>query len=202
MSYYPIFLDMKDRKVLVVGGGYVALQKIKSLLETEAIIKVVTKELIAKEIEKLDVELEIREYTEKDIIGVSVAVAATNSSEINRKIYEDSRKYNVFLNAVDDKENCDFILGAVAKQGDITVTVSTAGKSPIVAKKIRDKVEEMMNINYENLLAVYGEFRLRAYKELSENKRKDFFKFLEDEFDQILLNIFLVEKKYEELIGE
>ena len=164
MKYYPIFLDMKDRKVLVVGGGFVALQKIKTLLDSGAIIKVVTKELIAEKIKELPVSLEIREYNENDMIGVSVVIAATNSHEVNTEIFEHAKKYNVLLNAVDDKENCDFILGAIANKGNITVTVSTAGKSPIVAKKIRDKVNEMLNINYENLLEVYGNFRARAYE--------------------------------------
>ena len=139
MKYYPIFLDMKDRPVLVVGGGYVALQKIEVLLKSGAKIKVVTKELIAKEILDFNLPLEIREYKEEDILGVSVVVAATNNSKINSLIYSHSKKHNVLLNAVDDKENCDFILGAIANHGDITVTVSTGGNSPIMAKKIRDK---------------------------------------------------------------
>ena len=200
MKYYPIFLDMKDRKVLVVGGGFVALQKIKTLLNSGAIIKVVTKELIAEKIKELPVSLEIREYNENDMIGVSVVIAATNSHEVNTEIFEHAKKYNVLLNAVDDKENCDFILGAIANKGNITVTVSTAGKSPIVAKKIRDKVDEMLNINYENLLEVYGKFRKKAYEELNEDARREFFHFLEEKFDEILFDNLLVKKKFEELL--
>ena len=200
MKYYPVFLDMKDRKVLVVGGGFVALQKIKTLLDSGAIVKVITKELIAEKIKELPVSLEIREYNENDMIGVSIVIAATNSHEVNTKIFEHSKKYNVLLNAVDDKENCDFILGAIANKGDITVTISTAGKSPIVAKKIRDKVNEMLNINYENLLEVYGNFRARAYQELNEEARKEFFHFLEEKFDEILFDNLIVKRKFEELL--
>lgn len=200
MKYYPVFLDMKDRKVLVVGGGFVALQKIKTLLDSGAIVKVITKELIAKEIKELPVSLEIREYNENDMIGVSIVIAATNSHEVNTKIFEHSKKYNVLLNAVDDKDNCDFILGAIVNKGDITVTISTAGKSPIVAKKIRDKVNEMLNINYENLLEVYGNFRARAYQELNEEARKEFFHFLEEKFDEILFDNLIVKRKFEELL--
>ena len=200
MKYYPVFLDMKDRKVLVVGGGFVALQKIKTLLDSGAIVKVITKELIAEEIKELPVSLEIREYNENDMIGVSIVIAATNSHEVNTKIFEHSKKYNVLLNAVDDKDNCDFILGAIVNKGDITVTISTAGKSPIVAKKIRDKVNEMLNINYENLLEVYGNFRARAYQELNEEARKEFFYFLEEKFDEILFDNLIVKRKFEELL--
>ena len=200
MKYYPIFLDMKDRKVLVVGGGFVALQKIKTLLDSGAIVKVITKELIAEDIKALPVSLEIREYNENDMIGVSIVIAATNSHEVNTKIFEHSKKYNVLLNAVDDKDNCDFILGAIVNKGDITVTISTAGKSPIVAKKIRDKVNEMLNINYENLLEVYGNFRARAYQELNEEARKEFFHFLEEKFDEILFDNLIVKRKFEELL--
>jgi siroheme synthase-like protein len=200
MKYYPVFLDMKDRKVLVVGGGFVALQKIKTLLDSGAIVKVITKELIAEDIKALPVSLEIREYNENDMIGVSIVIAATNSHEVNTKIFEHSKKYNVLLNAVDDKDNCDFILGAIVNKGDITVTISTAGKSPIVAKKIRDKVNEMLNINYENLLEVYGNFRARAYQELNEEARKEFFHFLEEKFDEILFDNLIVKRKFEELL--
>lgn len=200
MKYYPIFLDMKDRKVLVVGGGFVALQKIKTLLDSGAIVKVITKELIAEKIKELPVSLEIREYNENDMIGVSIVIAATNSHEVNTKIFEHSKEYNVLLNAVDDKDNCDFILGAIVNKGDITVTISTAGKSPIVAKKIRDKVNEMLNINYENLLEVYGNFRARAYQELNEEARKEFFHFLEEKFDEILFDNLIVKRKFEELL--
>ena len=200
MKYYPVFLDMKDRKVLVVGGGFVALQKIKTLLDSGAIVKVITKELIAEDIKELPVSLEIREYNENDMIGVSIVIAATNSHEVNTKIFEHSKKYNVLLNAVDDKDNCDFILGAIVNKGDITVTISTAGKSPIVAKKIRDKVNEMLNINYENLLEVYGNLRARAYQELNEEARKEFFHFLEEKFDEILFDNLIVKRKVEELL--
>lgn len=200
MKYYPVFLDMKDRKVLVVGGGFVALQKIKTLLDSGAIVKVITKELIAEKIKELPVSLEIREYNENDMIGVSIVIAATNSHEVNTKIFEHSKKYNVLLNAVDDKDNCDFILGAIVNKGDITVTISTAGRSPIVAKKIRDKVNEMLNINYENLLEVYGNFRARAYQELNEEARKEFFHFLEEKFDEILFDNLIVKRKFEELL--
>ena len=200
MKYYPVFLDMKDRKVLVVGGGFVDLQKIKTLLDSGAIVKVITKELIAEDIKELPVSLEIREYNENDMIGVSIVIAATNSHEVNTKIFEHSKKYNVLLNAVDDKDNCDFILGAIVNKGDITVTISTAGKSPIVAKKIRDKVNEMLNINYENLLEVYGNFRARAYQELNEEARKEFFHFLEEKFDEILFDNLIVKRKFEELL--
>ena len=199
MKYYPIFLDMTDREVLVVGGGYVALQKIEVLIKSGARVKVVTKELIAKEILDLNVPLEIREYSEEDILGVSVVVAATNNTEINSWIYTHAKKYNFLLNAVDDKSNCDFILGAIANRGDITVTVSTAGKSPIVAKKVRDKVQEFLNKKYEEILEEYSKFRLLAYENFDDSSRREFFKYLESNFDEILENPKLVEEKYEEL---
>lgn len=197
MKYYPIFLDMKDRPVLVVGGGYVALQKIEVLLKSGAKIKVVTKELIAKEILDFNVPLEIREYKEEDILGVSVVVAATNNSKINSLIYSHSKKHNVLLNAVDDKENCDFILGAIANHGDITVTVSTGGHSPIMAKKIRDKIDLLLGEEYEILLKELSKYRTLAYGTLEVEERKVFFDFLSENFDKLLKQPKLVKEKYE-----
>lgn len=200
MKYYPIFLDMKDRPVLIVGGGYVALQKIEVLLKSGAKIKVVTKELIAKEILDFNVPLEIREYKEDDILGVSVVVAATNNSKINSLIYSHSKKHNVLLNAVDDKENCDFILGAIANHGDITVTVSTGGHSPIMAKKIRDKVDLLLGEEYEILLKELSKYRTLTYGTLEVEERKVFFDFLSENFDKLLNNPELVKEKYEFLL--
>ncbi len=186
MRYYPIFIDMKDREVLVVGGGYVALQKIRTLLDSGAKVTIVTKELIAKKILDFDLPLEIREYREEDILGKSIVVSATNDTKVNNLIYKHSKKYNVLLNAVDDKDNCDYYLGAISKCGDITVSVSTGGKSPIVAKKVRDKIDNIFDDRYKELLEIYGNMRLRAYKELDKNKRKTFFKKLEEDFDKLL----------------
>ncbi len=186
MRYYPIFIDMKDREILVVGGGYVALQKIRSLIDSGAKVTIVTKELIAKKILDFDLPIEIREYREEDIKGKSIVVAATNDTRVNSLIYEHAKKYNILLNAVDDKENCDYYLGAISKCGDITVSVSTAGKSPIVAKKVRDKINNIFDDRYKELLEIYGNIRLRAYEELDEDKRKLFFKQLEKDFDKLL----------------
>lgn len=201
MKYYPVFLDMTDRPVLVVGGGYVALQKIEVLLQAGAKIKVIAKELIAQEIKNLPVSLEIREYSETDIIGASVVIAATNNSDINKIIFNHAKKHNILLNSVDDKDNCDFILGAITTKGDITVTVSTAGKSPVVAKKLRDKINNILTDNYSPLLETFSHFRIKAYKEFNAIQRKEFFKYLETDFDNLLENIDLVKKKYEELKG-
>ncbi len=186
MRYYPIFIDMKDREVLVVGGGFVALQKIRTLIDSGAKVTIVTKELIAKKILDFNLPLEIREYREEDIHGKSIVVAATNDTKVNSLIYEHAKKYNVLLNAVDDKDNCDYYLGAISKCGDITVSVSTAGKSPIVAKKVRDKINNIFDDRYKELLEVYSEIRLRAYDELNEGERKVFFKKLEEDFDSLL----------------
>lgn len=186
MRYYPIFIDMKDREVLVVGGGFVALQKIRTLIDSGAKVTIVTKELIAKKILEFNLPLEIREYREEDIHGKSIVVAATNDTKVNSLIYEHAKKYNVLLNAVDDKDNCDYYLGAISKCGDITVSVSTAGKSPIVAKKVRDKINNIFDDRYKELLEVYSEIRLRAYDELNEDERKVFFKKLEEDFDSLL----------------
>lgn len=201
MKYYPIFLDMRDREVLVVGGGYVALQKIKVLLQSGARVKVIAKELIAKEIEKLNVLLIIKEYSEEDIIGASVVIAATNDGQINSLIYSHAKKYNALLNAVDDKKNCDFILGAIANKGDITVSVSTSGASPVMAKKIRDNIEQLINSDYERLLEELKNYRARAYEEFDNDKRMLFFDYLSSEFTELLKNPYKVKEKFNELLN-
>src|SRR5262249_25035714 len=131
--YYPILMKVADRRVVVIGGGMVAEEKVRSLLEAAARIRVVSPaftpalRLLA---ESGAISLEQREYERADIADALLVIAATNDKAVQQRVWDDARARNILVNTVDEPERCDFITPGVIRRGDLIVTVSTSGKSP------------------------------------------------------------------------
>ncbi len=155
-KYYPIMLDIENKNCLVIGGGNVALRKTRSLLSYRANISVISREL-CPELEELQINWLSKEYKQEFLEGKFLVIAATDNAELNALVYNDCLQRNIMVNVVDKPELCGFILPAVYREGDLTISVSTGGKSPMMAKLIRDELKE----NAE-LLEVIGELRLKA----------------------------------------
>lgn len=161
-AYYPISLDLSGKRCVVIGGGQVALRKVKALLECGAGVKVVSPapcfelEQLA---EKREIVLLRREYRSGDLKGASVAIAATNDRETNHQVAEEGRGNRVLVNVVDDAADSDFIVPSYLRRGDVTVAVSTAGRSPALARKIRTKLEANLGEEYAPLARLIDEVR-------------------------------------------
>jgi siroheme synthase-like protein len=164
-SYYPIFLDIGDRRCVVVGGGQVALRKVKALLEHMASVEVISPEL-CPELNQLAKRGEIhvlrRGYQAGDLQNAFIVIAATDDSETNLAVVGEARKSAVLANVVDDTDNSDFILPSYMRRGDVTIAVSTAGKSPALARKIRTRLEVVIGAEYASLALLVDEVRADA----------------------------------------
>ena len=162
MGYYPIAIDLTGKRALVVGGGEVALRKVEALLESGARVTVVAPE-VAPEIERLaesgKIVLRRRNYEAGDLADAVLAIAATDDREVNLRVSEDARGANVLVNAVDDPELCSFIVPAMVRRGDLVVSVITGGKSPALARRVREKIEETFGPEYGDLAELLGEVR-------------------------------------------
>jgi siroheme synthase-like protein len=162
VTYYPVFLNIGGRKCVVVGGGQVALRKAKILLEHGADVEVISPDL-CPELAQLNESGTVRalnhEYRAGDLKDAFVAIAATDNSEINRQVVAEARSRTVLVNVVDDAGNSDFIVPSYLRRGDITVAVSTAGKSPALARKIRTRLEKELGAEYAQLAGLIGETR-------------------------------------------
>ena len=149
-QYYMACLDLKGRSVLVVGGGAVAFEKVRGLLDAGARVTVVAPEtdpgLLC-----LPVEWLRRGYHSTDLRGRFLVVAATSSTALNRRVFADAEARNVFCNVVDVPEVCSFILPAVHREGPIAVAVSTGGASPALAQRIRDDVAGLVGPRHADL---------------------------------------------------
>ncbi len=162
--YYPIFIKIKGKRCIVLGGGEVALRKVKMLLECEADVTTISPEF-HREISRLSKEKEIhliqREYKPGDLKDAMIAIVCTDVKKVNRKVVDEAKKAGVLVNVADDPELSDFIIPSFFRRGNLTVAVSTAGVSPALAKKIRTKLEKDFGEEYASLLSLIGEVRSR-----------------------------------------
>ena len=144
MAYFPIYIDMKDLKVLLVGGGKIAAEKLAKLLDfTQAItvISIAVDENVKELVDTHSLSLHIRAYMPRDIQGFDIVIIATDNTELHKAIYQESREANILVNSVDNQTYCDFIFPSYIQKGDLTIAFSTAGASPAFAKRIRQYFE-------------------------------------------------------------
>jgi precorrin-2 dehydrogenase/sirohydrochlorin ferrochelatase len=159
---FPIFLKLDGRRCLVVGAGKVAEGKIRGLIEARASIEVVAPEAVwqlKKWAWEGVVGWKARVFQPSDLDQVSLVIAATSVPEVNREVFKQARLRNVLCNAVDDPENCDFYYPAVVNRGDLQIAISTGGRSPALAQRLRQELEEQFGAEYESWVAELGKAR-------------------------------------------
>jgi precorrin-2 dehydrogenase/sirohydrochlorin ferrochelatase len=168
MRYYPIQLDIRNRPCLVVGGGAVGTRKVSGLLACQARVTVVSrkatdelKDAAAKGL----ITLRIGDYAGSDMEGMFLVVGATDDEELNRRVSADAERRRILCNIADRPAKCNFILPAVIRRGDLVITVSTSGKSPALAKKLRLALGRQFGEEYAVLLDLLGAIRKRLLAE-------------------------------------
>jgi precorrin-2 dehydrogenase/sirohydrochlorin ferrochelatase len=161
-NLFPMFVKLAGKQVLVVGAGKVGEPKIGGLIDTGASIHVVAIEASAQVREwarEGKLELELRPFVASDLDGKFLAVVATASNELNRRIYRESELRGVLCNVVDVPEYCDFFYPAVVRRGDLQIAISTAGQSPSLAQKLRQQLERQFGDGYAAWVEQLGETR-------------------------------------------
>lgn len=189
MPVFPLFVDLKDKLCVVVGGGKVAARKIDTLLQFEAKIRVVSPELSGR-LEELKregrVEVVERVYSEGDLEGAFIAIAATSDSMLNGEIYNYAVKNNIFVDVADCPQKCTFIFPSVVKRGDLVVGISTSGGYPALSKNIRKRIDGMLPQTYGDILEILKDCRKRAAVEIQDQAaRKEILSRIMDEVEEI-----------------
>ncbi|MEF2229550.1 MAG: bifunctional precorrin-2 dehydrogenase/sirohydrochlorin ferrochelatase [Pseudodesulfovibrio sp.] len=164
MRYYPIFVNLENKHCLVVGAGEVGKRKIQSLIDAGAgsvtIIDTLPAAPELKPVTALDnVAFHCREFDDADVEGKFLVIACTSSEEVNWRISHLCAARGILCNIVDQPEKCSFIVPATVKRGDLTVAISTAGRSPAMAKRIRKELQESFGEEYASLLSLMGRVR-------------------------------------------
>lgn len=147
MSFFPMYMDMQNLKILVVGGGYIATEKLEKLLDFTKEITIITNDVNMEAnllIKEHCLTLYQRAYKRGDIEGFDIVIVATDTVELHKAIYQESRGSRVLVNSVDNTDYCDFIFPSYVQKGDLTVAFSTGGASPAFAKQIRRHFEKII----------------------------------------------------------
>lgn len=164
MKYYPVSLDMTNKRCVVVGGGDIAERKVERLLECGAQVTVVSKSLtpVLKARKKTGQMDHIdRDYEDQALDGAFMVIGATDRNDVNERISKDAMARGLLVNIVDDPDRCNFILPSLVQQGDLSIAISTGGKSPALAKKLRKELEKQYGPEYQTLLVIMGILRKR-----------------------------------------
>lgn len=161
---YPIFLKVSELEVLIVGGGNVALEKLTFLLKSSPNAKV---HLVAPQLknevkdlaEKYQINLINQSYSKELLKNKHLVISATNNKEINKQVYIDSKEINLLVNVADTPVLCDFYLGGIVTKGHVKIAISTNGKSPTMAKRLRQFFEEVIPDDVNQLVENLHQFR-------------------------------------------
>lgn len=161
-TYYPVFLDLEGRRVVVIGAGGVGQRKIKTLAEYGADVHVISPETTPL-VESLAAEGKItyhaRPYEKGDLAGAFMVVCATNIAEVNREVYLEAEKLGSLLNMVDYPPYCNFIVPSIVRRGPLQIAISTGGAAPVVARTIRAEIEDAYGDEWGEYVRTLGEVR-------------------------------------------
>lgn len=183
MKYYPIYLDIKNRNCLVIGGGSVGTRKALTLLACGANVTVVSKTATEK-LHQLSnngmIKLKKRTFQTTDLDDRFLVIGATDNQELNFQIHAAAERRGLLCNIADCPEACNFILPSILNRGDLIIAISTSGKSPAFAKKLRKQLETEFGDEYAEFLRLMGAIRKKL---LSENHEPEAHKHL---FEQLI----------------
>ncbi len=162
MRYFPVFLDLADQKVVVIGGGETATQKVRLLLKTTARVVVIAPNLTA-ELSGFAVAGKItaikRGFTPSDLNSARLIYAATGNSIVDHAVSDAAHRLNIPVNVVDDPEVCSFITPAIVDRSPVVIAVSTEGAAPVLAREIKSKLEAMLPMNFGALARFAAKLR-------------------------------------------
>lgn len=176
MGYFPLFIDLTGKPVLIVGGGTVAERKLRTLLGFGALPLLVSPQATAeirRSAESGNIRYREREYRTEDIDFAVLAVAATGDETVNRQIYKDAVRKGIPVNVVDAPALCTFFFPAVVQRNDFVVGVTTSGSYPALAKYARQQIEMLFPERYGEMTEVLKKFRKKVRKEIQNPAERE-----------------------------
>lgn len=180
MRYYPAFLNLKGKNVLLFGAGEVALRKAKSLVESGAKLSVISRDFSGAFIryaKSKNIRLK-KGDTIANFRNISLVIAATSSAAFNRAVFKVCERQKIWVNVVDDSKHSSFIVPSLIRRGNLQIAISTGGASPAMAKLLRKKWEGELSVKYAGLLRYFKKQRTKIKETMSDSsdRRKYFYK--------------------------
>lgn len=181
MAYFPMFVELENKKCLIVGGGKVALRKVMVLQDFGAIIEVVAEDICGeiKEICSQNTHITYREnaFLENDLDEIFLVVAATDDTVLNHEISVSCKKRGIYVNAVDQTEDCGFIFPSYIRQGNVVGAFSSGGQSPVITQYLKNAGKEYLTPFIGELADFLGSIRSEVKMQvLEEEKRKEIYR--------------------------
>jgi precorrin-2 dehydrogenase/sirohydrochlorin ferrochelatase len=173
--FYPVYLNLKGKQVVVIGGGEVAERKVESLLDTGASVAVVSPDVtpgLASLANSKLIELHRRRYVRGDCKGADLVLSATDDPEVSRAVWEEAKAAEILVNTADEPALCDFIMPAVIRRGDLTIAISTGGTSPALAARLREELSRILGPEYELLLELLAQVRPEIQQRIQDERAR------------------------------
>ena len=193
--YFPLLLNIRDYSCLVVGGGKVALTKVTSLLNFQVKVTVLAPKICEPLLElqrKRKIKIINKVYAKEYLNDFKIVFCATDNPKINKMVRKDCTEKNILLNVADIPDLCDFILPAIVKRGDLTISVSSQGIAPFYTAELRRRLDHIFPSYYENVIELAGEFRKLVLGNKKYNspkiKEKAFQNFFMIDWKKVLAN--------------
>ena len=161
-TYYPVYIQLREQPCVVIGGGKIAEGKVEGLLAAQAHVTVIAPDLTPR-LHELVEEKEIiylaRVYRPGDLTGAFLVICATDQAEINHQVWQEATANRQLVNVVDDTLRCNFIAPSILRKGDLTIAISTSGKAPALAVRLKERLQRELGPEYERFLELAGELR-------------------------------------------
>ncbi len=162
MQYYPISLNLEARRSVVIGSNQTAESKVKALLDAGAQVTLIAPQLTSQ-LQELarqgSIQHIAREYTPGDLAGAFLVISTTGNRAMDAQIWQEAVERNILVNVVDDPAHCNFIAPSILRRGDLTLAISTGGKAPAVAVRLRQQLEASIGDEYTRFLQLAGTLR-------------------------------------------
>ncbi|MFI5163975.1 MAG: bifunctional precorrin-2 dehydrogenase/sirohydrochlorin ferrochelatase [Bacteroidia bacterium] len=175
---FPVFLKLEKLKVLIVGGGNVALEKLNAILNNSPgtdltlVAPAILPEIAQLASQHPNIKLKARVFFPGDLFTADLVIAATDDRELNKTVQEEAKKQRILVNVADTPDLCDFYLGSIVRKGDLKIAISTNGKSPTLAKRIKELLNDSFPEDTQNVLDNLHIIRKKLNGNFSEKMKK------------------------------
>lgn len=161
-TYYPVYIQLQEQPCVVIGGGNIAEGKVEGLVAAQAKVTVISPALtphLHELVEKKQITYLARTYQPGDLTGAFLVICATDQVEINHQVWQEATANRQLVNVVDDTPRCNFIAPSILRKGDLTIAISTSGKAPALAVRLKERFQRELGPEYERFLELAGELR-------------------------------------------
>lgn len=193
MEYFPIFAELKNRTVLVVGGGEIATRKVNLLLKADAVIHLVSHQLnheLSELVKQQKAVWIAKDFSPSQIAEAVLVISATDDNQLNQRVFIEAEKQNKLVNVVDDQPKCSFIFPSIIDRSPIQIAISSGGTAPVLARLLREKLEALLPQHLGAMARISGQWRDRVKQRFSSvtERRRFWERLFNGRFSQLLKN--------------